>query len=88
MAVDLKIPRQAKANTVRYIMDGMYDRTEPHGPITGTGPNFNKAMSMFNARQDRLARRGKWRKAPAKWKTDDGTFIDPEWYIINYGVEQ
>jgi len=68
-------------------MDGLWDNAAKAGPITGSGPGFERAMSMFTARQDRLARRGKWRKAPAKWKTNDGTHIDPEWYIINYGVE-
>ncbi len=70
---------------MRYIMSGMYDCTEPHGPITGSGPGFARAISLFIDRQERLSKRGIWRKAPANWKTNDGTFIDPEWYIINYG---
>jgi len=68
-------------------MDGMYDTTEPHGPITGTGPGHEEAMALFKARQDRAAHRGTWRKAPTTWKTNDGSHIDPDWYIVNYGDE-
>ena len=68
----------------RYIMSGMYDCAAKHGPITGSGPGFDRAMRLFKARQDKVSRVGKWRKAPAKWKHNDGNHIDPEWYLVNW----
>lgn len=72
---------------MRYIMSGMFDRYAQHGPITGSGPNFKKAMAMFKRRQKNLSKRGIWDKGPASYKTNDGKQRDPYWYIINYGQE-
>jgi hypothetical protein len=66
-------------------MMGLWDNAAQHGPITGSGPGFAEAMRKFGIRQEKERKRGIWRKAPAKWKTNDGTRIDPEWYIIDYG---
>lgn len=73
---------------MRFIMSGFFDRAQVAGPITGSGPNFEPAMAKFTRRQRGFATRGKWRKAPAKWKKDQGTYIDPEWTIINYGQDE
>jgi hypothetical protein len=72
---------------MRYSMMGMWDNRAEHGPITGTGPNFAKAMRMFNKRVAREGEVGVWRKAPAQWKKNKGTKIDPDWYVIQYASE-
>ena len=72
---------------MRFIMDGFFDRAQRPGPITGSGPGYAKAMSQFYGRQRELSKVGVWRKAPAIWKKDDGTYIDPEWILIDYGGE-
>ena len=69
-------------------MDGFFDNAAEHGPITGEGPGFNRAMERFAQRQTRRSTVGRWRKAPAKWKKDDGTFIDPEYYIVDWGQDE
>lgn len=53
-----------------------------HGPISGSGPNFQKAMAKFAKRQAEAAKVGVWRKAPCSWKHNDGSYIDPDWYIV------
>ena len=52
------------------------------GPITGHGPGFKRAMKLHALRQARRAQVGTWRCAPCKWKHNNGTYIDPDWYII------
>jgi hypothetical protein len=64
-------------------MDGFYDREARHGPITGSGKGFDRAMRLFKRREAQRKRVGKWRKAPATWKKDDGNYIDPDWIIIS-----
>jgi hypothetical protein len=67
--------------------DGMYDKLAKHGPITGSGPGFAASVAAFNKRMERVSKVGRWRKAPCKWKRDDGTFIDPEYYIVDHGQD-
>ena len=69
---------------MRFIMSGLYDRAAKAGPITGWGPNFDRDMAKFTERQRQLGKTGRWRKAPATWKKDDGTRQDSEWYIYEY----
>ena len=69
-------------------MNGFIDRYQKAGPITGSGPGFEKAMAKFKHRVDTDSRVGRWRKSPAKWKKNDGTRIDPEWVIVDYGQEE
>jgi len=67
-------------------MMGMWDRAAPLSPVTGSGPDFFSAMLKYQARQERVAKRGMWRKnGNTAWKKHDGTHIDPDWYIIDYG---
>jgi hypothetical protein len=66
---------------MRYIYDGMYDRAAKPGPITGNGPEFKRAMRLFLARQRELGKVGRWRKAPAQWKQNEGHYIDSDWWI-------
>ncbi len=68
-------------------MDGFFDRGQQHGPIRGHGPSFKATLAAFNSRQARLQRTGRWRKAPAQWKRDDGTYIDPDFYVVNWGQD-
>lgn len=70
---------------MRYSYDGLFDNQATHGKITGSGPNFADAMRKFKVRQTIERERGIWRKAPSQWKTNKGTRIDPDWYIIDYG---
>ena len=66
---------------MRYLLDGMYDRSAKHGPITGSGPNFKSAMRMFNERQANLNSTGTWRKGTG---VDQGKFVDPDWYVVSW----
>ena len=66
----------------RYIMMGLYDTAAEHGPITGSGPGFDRAMRLFKERQSKYRKVGKWRAVDASWTVDDGTYIDPDWYIV------
>lgn len=75
------------ATVMRYSHMGLWDRTAKHGEITGSGVNFESAMRKFKKRQLTESQPGKWRKAPAKWKKNNGSKIDPEWYIIDYGQD-
>ena len=68
---------------MRYIMLGMYDTQAKHGPITGSGPGFDEAMAKFKRRQKEYKKVGTWRAVDAQWTHNDGSFIDPDWYIVN-----
>ena len=65
-------------------LDGLWDRMAQHGPITGSGPNFDKAMAAFKQRQAEAGKVGTWRRAPASWKKNHGTFIDRDWDLVDY----
>lgn len=67
------------------VMMGMWDRAAQHGPVTGSGPGFDEAMRKFKARQAKFKERGKWRKSTG---VDEGTFIDPDWYVVDWGQEE
>ena len=64
------------------INDGFFNELAQDGPVTGSGPGFDRAMRRFKRRQEAKKRVGKWRQAPAAWKKDDGTYIDRDWDII------
>lgn len=69
----------------RRSLDGFWDRKQPWGgPVTGSGPNFQKALAAFEKRQRRQGEVGKWRCAPAKWKKNSGSYIDRDWALIDY----
>jgi hypothetical protein len=70
--------------TMRKIMDGCYDRGHEVAEPTGSGPGFEEAMRKYKARQAKATERGKWRKSDG---VDEGTFIDPDWYIVNWGQD-
>jgi hypothetical protein len=72
---------------MKKIMDGLYDRSEPHGTISGSGPGFEVAMEKFRARQNAMGRVGTWRKALSSSKVNDGAYIDPDWVVYNYGQD-
>jgi hypothetical protein len=68
---------------MRYIMMGLYDTMAEHGPITGSGPGFDRAMYLFNIRQKRREQIGKWRAGTNYVRyTSEGTYTDPDWYIV------
>lgn len=72
---------------MRMELDGFFDRAAQNGPVTGSGPGFEKAMRKFLRRQDRASRVGKWRCVDSRRKNpprSDGTFIDRDWDIIDY----
>lgn len=66
----------------RRIMMGMFDRSAQHGTISGSGPGFERAMRKFERRQRAASKNGVWRCAPAKWKSADGTYVDPDWFLV------
>jgi len=70
---------------MRYDIGGFFDKCAKNGEPTGSGPGFDAAAKRFNERRRMVGLRGKWRRAPAKYKTDCGTYIDPDWYIVNWG---
>lgn len=70
---------------MRHSYDGLLDNSAKHGAITGSGANFESAMRKFAKRQEAERVPGKWRRAPTKWKKNNGNKIDPDWYIIDYG---
>ena len=67
-------------------LDGFWDPLAEAGPVTGSGPGHALAMRKFKARQAREKERGKWRKAPTFWKSDKGTYVDPDYYIVPYDI--
>jgi len=72
---------------MKRLYDGMFDNSAKHGEITGYGVNFESAMRKFAKRQSIERQPGKWRRAPTKWKVNNGTRIDPDWFIVDYGQE-
>lgn len=73
---------------MRYSFDGFFDRTARHGSIRCTNtPGNRAAIEKFNARRDRISRVGVWRKSPCSWKHNDGRYIDPEYYIVDWGQD-
>jgi hypothetical protein len=71
---------------MRYSFDGFFDRTAEAGPIRITNtPGNHIAIAKYERRMARSRELGKWRKSPASWKKNKGTYIDPEWYLVDYG---
>lgn len=71
---------------MRYSFDGFFDRTAEAGPLRMTcTPGNVIALAKFEKRQARAKEVGRWRKSPASYKVDKGTYIDPEWYLVDYG---
>ena len=70
----------------RYALGGFYDRVQERpGPVSGSGPNFEKALSDYAERLRRQALPGTWRCGDNRRQfKNNGTFIDRDWAIINY----
>ncbi len=67
-----------------YIMDGLFNRAEEHGPITGSGPNFKKAMAKFKERQRQQGKIGQWGQGSNKRdNVSDGRLYDCRWRVLN-----
>lgn len=60
-----------------------YYRPQRHGPITGSGPGFDKAMRQFERRQRELKRVGKWRYRRS-YTRDHGRYIDVDYYLTDW----
>lgn len=69
---------------MRRQLDGLWDRMATDGPITGSGPGFERAMRLFRNRQKQLGLPGRWRKGPSKFKKNNGTYIDRDWDFVDY----
>lgn len=69
-------------------LKGFYNPNEKPGPITGSGPNFEKAQRAFKRRQERRSKVGRWRAGynPTQYKSD-GDYIDPDWYIVDMDLD-
>jgi len=65
---------------VRRIYDGLFDRGAKPARPRGSA----SCLAAYDKRMEALGRVGHWRKGPAKYKTNDGSFIDPDWYIIDW----
>jgi len=66
-------------------MRGFWDPKQPWGgEVTGTGPNFEKALKKYKRRLIEEAKVGTWRCAPAAWKKNNGSYIDLDWDIVEY----
>lgn len=67
-------------------LHGFYSHREaaPSEP-RGSGPNWDADLQRYKDRQRRLNQRGKWRAVSASWTRDDGTYIDPDYYIVDWG---
>jgi len=61
---------------------GFYDRAEPHGPVTGSGPGFEEAVRKHEERQKQRGLPGVWRKNPypSKGTQRDIDYAVMEWY--------
>lgn len=69
-------------------LNGFWDKTqEMGGPITGSGPGFARAKRLYKARLAKQKEVGTWRKGPCEWKKNNGTYIDPDYYLVNYGAD-
>lgn len=69
---------------MRYILDGFFDRTQPHGTPNGSGPGWEVALSRFEERESRRKAVGTWRAVDAQWTRNDGSYIDPDYYIVDW----
>ena len=67
-------------------LHGFYSHREAR-PVepSGSGDNWDADLARYRARQRRLSQRGKWRAVSASWTRDDGTYIDPDYYIVDWG---
>ena len=65
----------------RRYFGGFYDRAAPHGEITGSGPNFEKALAAFEERMRQRGLPGVWRNGQHK---NHGTVRDVPYYINNW----
>ena len=61
-------------------MDGFYDRAQTAGEPKGTPAR----CAAYRKRVEALGRVGTWRKGPASYKRNDGPFIDPDYYIVDW----
>lgn len=62
----------------RRYFSGFYDRAAKHGAITGSGPNFEAAMSAFEERMRQRGLPGIWRNGQYP---NNGTQRDVPYYI-------
>ncbi len=67
------------------VMMGMWDRAAEHGEVTGSGPGFAEAQRKFKERQAKIKEVGKYRKSD---NPEQGTFIDPDWYVVDWGQRE
>lgn len=69
----------------RHSLEGFWDRAEFDGPISGSGPGFEHALSEFHKRQARLSEIGRWRAGSnARDNVSRGTYVDRDWDIIDF----
>jgi hypothetical protein len=61
-------------------MDGFFDRGAPNGNPKASAP----CTAAYRKRLEALGRVGTWRKGPASYKRNDGPFIDPDYYIVDW----
>ena len=67
----------------RRFYSGFYDRAAGHGPITGSGPNFERALSVFKERQKQMGLPGIWRNNTTQ-KVNKGTRRDIDYAIMEW----
>ena len=72
---------------MRYSFDGFFDKCAKHGEPTGRGPSWDTVLAAYKDRQRHLHGVGTWRAVDAGWTVNNGTYIDPDYYIVDWGQD-
>ena len=69
----------------RHSLEGFWDRSQTDGPVSGSGPGLEHALSEFSKRQQALSEIGTWRagRNRSQFKSR-GKYIDRDWDIIDF----
>ena len=68
----------------RRFAGGFYDRAQRHGPITGAGPGFERALSLFEERMRQRGLPGRWRHNAHGTKVNNGTIVDKDYEVTEW----
>lgn len=71
--------------TTRYTMGGFWDTQQRPGPIKVSNTVGNAtAIKQYEKRRSLASQVGQWRKAPCDWKVNEGSYVDPDYYIVDW----
>lgn len=75
----------SEGETTRYTMGGFWDTHQRAGAVRATNtPGNRRAIEKYRARQERAVQVGVWRCAPTSWKVGSGSYVDPDYYIVDW----